>query len=76
MKELWEKRGYARLGLTSQNLRYQGARLEKTMPMGNLSKNTNDNEDTRLEEDIPNSKLKFVASKHWLILMNIWVPQT
>ena len=54
--ELWEKRGYASLGLTSQNLRDQGARLEKTMSMGNLSGNTNDNEDTRLEEDIGNSR--------------------
>ena len=54
MKELWERRGYANLGLTSQNyLRDQAARLEKTM--GNLSGNTNENEDTRLEEDVINS---------------------
>ena len=55
--ELWEKRGYASLGLTSQNLRDQEARLEKTMPMVNLSGNTNDNEDTRLEQDIANSAI-------------------
>lgn len=34
-------------------LKDQAARLEKTM--GNLSGNTNENEDTRLEEDVINS---------------------
>ena len=43
--------------MTSQNLRDQEARLEKTMPMVNLSGNTNDNEDTRLEQDIANSAI-------------------
>ena len=52
-----ETRVYASHRLTSQNLRDQGARLEKTMPMVNLSGNTNDNEYIRLEEDIANSAI-------------------
>ena len=31
MKELWDDSGFGNLGLTSQNLRDQAARLEKTM---------------------------------------------
>jgi hypothetical protein len=31
MKELWDERGYAYLGLSCQNLRDQAARLEKTL---------------------------------------------
>ena len=30
MKDLWDKKGYEHLGLKSQNLRDQAARLEKT----------------------------------------------
>ena len=45
------------LDMTSQSLRDLGARLEKTMPMVNLSENNNDNEDTRLEEDFGNSEI-------------------
>ena len=35
MKELWEEMGYKNLVPTSQNVRYQAARLEKTL--GNVS---------------------------------------
>ena len=40
MKELWENKGYADLKLTSQNLRDQAARLEKTL--GDVSKTLNE----------------------------------
>ena len=54
MKELWEKRGYANLGLTSQNLRDHAARLEKTM--GNMSGNINGDGDIRLEDTNASTK--------------------
>ncbi len=41
MKELWDTRGYAMLGLTSQSLRDQAARLEKEM--GNPSRQPDSN---------------------------------
>ena len=37
MSELWSERGYSDLGLSSQNLRDQAARLEKTF--GNVQDN-------------------------------------
>ena len=60
MKELWEAMGYENLGLTSQNLRDQAARLEK------ITSDTSGQSRSNETEDITTLNSRERSAKHYV----------